>query len=182
VTAAIAAAAVLVSVAAAGSSSNGPPQIRVYGGGNVPIYSCTDGATKFCTQVTREFSIFAVHDPNEDVTYGTITGGNPEKDQGINSVIRVTCIAVSGNVAELGGVVVQAPNNPASIGEPFWMFVRDSGQPGAVSRDGVSAAFFGSPGDPKATCHDASSDAFGVGFFTLKYGDIAVENVTDQNG
>jgi hypothetical protein len=173
-------AAVLVSAAAAGSSSNGPPQTRVYGGGNVPIYSCTDGANTFCTQVTREFSMLAIHDPNEDVTYGTITVGNPERDHGINSVVRVTCLAVSGNVAEVGGVIVQDPNNPSFVGGPFEMFVRDSGQPGAVSRDGVSPVF-SSPPPGKANCNDVSSDAFGYGFFTLTYGDIAIQNLINQN-
>jgi hypothetical protein len=178
----IAVAAVVVSVATAGSSSNGPPQIRVFGGGNIPIYSCTDG-NGFCTQVTREFSISAVYDPNEDVTYGTNIGGNPEKDHGINSVVRVTCLAVSGDVAEIGGVIVQDPNNPSYIGGPFQMFVRDSGQPGAVARDGVSPVF-SSPPPGKATCSssDAASDAFGYGFFTLTYGDIAIQTLTNQNG
>jgi hypothetical protein len=132
--------------------------------------------------VTREFSISAVHDPNEDVTYGTIIGGNPERDHGINSVVRVTCLAVSGNVAEVGGVIVQDPNNPSYVGGPFQMFVRDSGQPGAVARDGVSPVF-SSPPPGKATCSssDAASDAFGYGFFTLTYGDIAIQNLTNQN-
>jgi hypothetical protein len=173
-------AAVLVSEAAAGPSSNGPPQTRVYGGGNIPIYTCTDGANMFCTQVTREFSMLAIHDPNEDVTYGTISVGNPERDHGINSVVRVTCLAVSGDVAEVGGVIVQDPNNPSFVGGPFEMFVRDSGQPGAVSRDGVSPVF-SSPPPGKATCNDVSRDAFGYGFFPLTYGDVAVENVGNQN-
>jgi hypothetical protein len=173
-------AAVLVSVAAAGWSSNGPPQTRVYGGGNVPIGSCTDGATTFCTpRVTREFSVFAVHDPNEQITYGTITVGDPERDGGVNSVIRVTCLAVSGNVAEVGGVVVQSVD-PSTIGYPYILFFRDSGQPGTVARDGFSPSFTGPPAG-KPTCTDASSDAFGLGFFTLTYGDVAIQNVTDQN-
>jgi hypothetical protein len=175
--------AVLVSVAAAGSSSNGPPQTRVYGGGNVPIGSCSDGASGFCTGVTREFSVFAVHDPNEQITYGTITVGNPENDGGVNSVIRVTCLAVSGNVAEVGGVVMQSPNHPETIGYPYILFFRDSGKPGAVSRDGFSPSFTGPPaGKPTCSSSDASSDAFGYGFFTLAYGDIAIETVTNPNG
>src|SRR5690242_7574009 len=104
----IAVAAVLVSTAVAGSSSNGPPQLRVYGGGNIPIYSCTDGANTFCTQITREFSLSAVRDPNENVTYGTLTFGDPEVDNGVRFIARVTCLAVSGNVAEVGGVITQS--------------------------------------------------------------------------
>jgi len=168
-------AVVLVSVAAAGSNGNGPVQTRVFGGGNIPIHSCTDGAAQFCTGVTREFSILAISDPNEDVTYGTITFGNPEIAQGVNLVVRVTCLAVSGNVAEIGGVIVQDPNNPSYIGGPFQMFVRDSGQPGAVARDGVSPVFL-PPTFDKANCRHLSSNAFDSGYFTLAYGDVAVEH------
>jgi len=177
-------AAVLVSVAAAGSSSIGPPQLRVYGGGNIPVGSCTDGATPFCTQFTREFSLFAVHDPNENVTYGTLTFGDPEIDHGVRNIARVTCLAVSGNVAEGGAVITQSFTNPSQVGVPFQMFVRDSGQPGAVApRDGVSPVFGGSLGD-KLTCSnsDVASDAFGTGYFTLTYGDMAIQSITNQNG
>jgi hypothetical protein len=171
----VAVAAVVVSAAMAGSNSNGPPQTRVYGGGNVPINSCTDGATPFCTPVTREFSLLAIKDPNENVTYGTLTIGRGV----VQDVGRVTCLAVSGNVAEVGGLLVQ-DTNPSLVGQPFWIFVRDSAQPGSASRDGVSPMFAGSP-PPAGTCRDVSTDAFGAGFFTLTYGDVAVENVGNQN-
>jgi hypothetical protein len=169
-------AAVLVSGAAAGSSSNGPPQTRVYGGGNIPIGSCTDGATTFCTPVTREFSILAIHDPNEDLTYGTITFGRGTTQD----VVRVTCLAISGNVAEVGGVIVQ-DTVPSLVGDTYEVFLRDSGQPGTGSRDGVSPVFADVPPPAKPSCGDLSSGAFGLGFFTLTYGDISVENVGNQN-
>jgi len=167
-------AATMVSVAAAGSSSNGPPQTRVYGGGNIPAGSCSDGVITFCTHGVREFSILAIHDPNEDVTYGTITIARGA----FTEVVRVTCLAVNGNVAEVGGVVAQS--NGTAIGLPYELWVRDSGQPGTGSRDGVSPSFIpATPGKP--SCND-SSDAFGNGFFTLTYGDIAIQKVTNQNG
>jgi hypothetical protein len=118
----------------------------------------------------------AIHDPNEDVTYGTLTIARGP----FTEVVRVTCLAVSGNVAEVGGVVVQA-NGGVGIGLPYNVFVRDSGQPGAAARDGFSPSFAGSPGQAP-TCNDLSSDAFGSGFLTLANGDIAVENGTNQNG
>jgi hypothetical protein len=129
--------------------------------------------------VAREFSILAIHDPNEDLTYGTISIARGTATE----VVRVTCLAVSGNVAEVGGVVIQA-NYAGGVGSPYELFVRDSGQPGAVSRDGFSPSFEGSPTDPKATCSssDVASDAFGTGFFSLSYGDIAIQNLTSQNG
>ena len=175
----VAVAAIVVSVAVAGSSSNGPPQTRIYGGGNVPIGNCTDGAFTFCTQITREYSINAVRDPNENVTYGTITVGSPDRG-GVLFAVRVTCIALSGNVAEVGGVIVQSLS-PSLVGGSFALFVRDSGLPGTVSRDGVSANFNALP-PAKPTCSDVSSDAFGSGLFSLTYGDIAIERVTSQNG
>jgi hypothetical protein len=169
-------AAVLVSGAAAGSSSNGPPQLRVYGGGNVGPGHCTDGPTPFCSDAKREFSLLAIHDPNENVTYGTLSGAN-------STVVRVTCIAVSGNVAEVAGVILQMPDS-SFVGGPFWSFVRDSGPTGADPRDGISPAFFDYPSAGKATCSrsDAASDAFGVGFFPLTNGDIAIQNLINQNG
>src|SRR3954447_6512161 len=146
----IAVAAVAVSAAAAGSSGNGPVQTRVYGGGRVPVGSCSDGATQFCTSYTREFSILAIHDPNEDVTYGTFTVGSAESG-GVVFAVRVTCLAVSGNVAEVGGVIVQDAFDPSLVGGPGELFLRDSGQPGTVSRDGVSANFVDYP-PAKPTC------------------------------
>ena len=171
----IAVAAVLVPAAVAGSSSNGPPQTRVFGGGNIPAGSCSDGASTFCTAGLREFSILAIHDPNEDVTYGTLTIARGA----FTEVVRVTCLAVSGNVAEVGGVVVQA-NGGATLGVPYNVFLRDSGQPGAAARDGLSPSFAGAPGT-KPTCNDLSTDAFGAGFLTLANGDIAIQTIANQN-
>lgn len=168
-------AAVLVSGAAAGSSSNGPPQLRVYGGGNVGPGYCTDGPTQFCSQAVREFSLFAIRDPNEGVTYGTLSGGN-------GSVVRVTCIAVSGNVAEVGGLMTQNPD-PSLVGAPSWTFFRDSGPTSATPRDGISPTFFGVPGArPTCSSSDAAGDAFGDGFFPVNNGDIAIQSLLNQNG
>jgi hypothetical protein len=172
--AAIAVTGVLVSVATAGSASgNGPVQTRVYGGGRIPVGSCTDGSAQFCSGVTREFSILAISDPNEDVTYGAITIGTVEHG-GPVYVARVSCLAVSGNLAEIGGIVVDSAD-PSRVGDTLHLFVRDSGAPGAAARDGVSPLFVDLP-QGKPTCRDLSSNAFGNGYFTLAYGDVAVEN------
>jgi hypothetical protein len=117
--------------------------------------------------------MLAVSDPNEDVTYGTVTIGNVEHG-GPVYVMHVTCLAVVGNVAEIGGIVVDSAD-PTEIGDTLHLFVRNSGQPGAAARDGVSPLFIDPP-QGKPTCHDLSSDAFGNGFFTLAYGDVAIEN------
>jgi hypothetical protein len=115
------------------------------------------------------------------VAYGTITIGGPELG-GVIDVVRMTCLAVSGNVAEVGGVIVQSPLDPSFVGGPFELFLRDSGQPGTASRDGFSPSFVDLPGSAKATCRDVSSNALGYGYMSLAYGDIAIQNVTNQNG
>lgn len=169
----VAVAGALVSVATAGSAGNGPVQTRVYGGGRIPVGSCTDGSAQFCSQITREFSILAVSDPQEGVTYGTVTLGNVEHG-GPVYVMHVRCLAVSGNLAEIGGIVVDSPD-PSQIGDTLHLFVRNSGEPGAAARDGVSPLFIDPP-QARPTCRDLSSDAFGNGYFTLAYGDVAVAN------
>lgn len=162
-----------VTLAFGGPTSNGPTQDRVYGGGRIPVGSCTDGSSPFCSGVTREFSILAASDPQGGGAYGTVTVGNVEHGGPVYAV-RVTCLAVSGALAEIGGVVVNSAD-PTQIGGPFQVFVRDSGAPGSANRDGVSPLFVDLP-PAKATCDDLSSDAFGNGYFTVAYGDVAVED------
>jgi hypothetical protein len=154
--------------------SNGPTQDRVYGGGRIPVGSCTDGSTSFCSGVTREYSIFAVSDPQGGGdAYGTVTVGNVEFGGPVYSV-RVTCLAVSGTIAEIGGIVLTSADANA-VGGAFRVFVRDSGTPGAAARDGISPLFVDAP-QVKPTCGDLSSNAFGNGYFPLAYGDVAVED------
>jgi hypothetical protein len=168
------AAAILVSVATAASGSgNGPVQARVYGGGRIPVGSCTDGPAQFCSGVTREFSVLAISDPQEDVTYGTLTFGSTEHG-GPLYLVHVTCLAVGGSLAEIGGIVVDSAD-PTQVGDTLHLFIRDSGAPGASSRDGVSPLFVDPP-QGKPTCRDLSSDAFGNGYFALAYGDVTVES------
>jgi hypothetical protein len=162
-----------VAFAFGGPFSNGPTQDRVYGGGRVPVGSCSDGSTSFCSGVTREYSIFAVSDPQGGGAYGTVTIGNVEFGGPVYSV-RVTCLAVSGILAEIGGIVVNSADT-TQIGDAFRLFVRDSGSPGAAARDGISPLFIDSA-PVKPTCGELSSDAFGNGYFMLAYGDVAVED------
>jgi hypothetical protein len=162
-----------VALAFGGATSSGPTQDRVYGGGRIPVGSCTDGPSTFCSGVTREFSILAVSDPQGGGAYGTLTFGNVEHGGPVYAV-RITCLAVSGALAEIGGVVVDS-TDPTQIGGPFQVFVRDSGTPGAEDRDGVSPLFVDPP-PAKPTCGELSSNAFGYGYFPLAYGDVAVHD------
>jgi hypothetical protein len=150
---------------------NQPAQKLVFGGGRIPAGSCSDGSTSFCTSVTREFSIYAVSNPQDGGTYGNIITGNVEHG-GVANVVRVTCLAASGDVAEIGGVILQAADS-STVGGSFRLFVRDSGQPGTVARDGVSPSFVDPP-PAKPTCGDLATGAFGFGFMPLAYGDLVV--------
>jgi hypothetical protein len=55
------------------------------------------------------------------------------------------------------------------------MLVRDSGEPGSASRDGVGQLFV-DPAQSTPTCGDLLDEADEYGFFTLAAGDVAVEN------
>jgi hypothetical protein len=152
----------------------GSAQVRAFGGGRTFGDSCTDGSTQYCSQATRELSFDAVSDGQGDGAHGTLTYGTLEFGGPIY-VVRVGCLAVEGNVAEIGGTIVSSPELPSQVGNSFHMLVRDSGEPGSTSRDGVGQLFVDAPqSDP--TCGDLLDEADEYGFFTLAFGDVAVEN------
>jgi hypothetical protein len=159
---------------AGSGSANSPAQGRVFGGGRTFGDSCTDGSTQYCSGVTREFSFVAVSDRQGDGAQGTVTYGNLEFG-GPVYVVRVGCLAVDGNVAEIGGTIVSSAALPAQVGDDFHMLVRDSGEPGSVARDGVGQIFVDPP-EGKPTCGNVLDEASEYGFFTLAFGDVAVES------
>jgi hypothetical protein len=122
-------------VAFAGSGT-GPAQDRVFGGGRTFGNDCTDGSEPYCSPVTREFSFLAVADGEGGAAHGTVTYGNLEFGGAIY-VVRVACLAVEGNVAEIGGTVVRSAL-PDQVGDAFHMLVRDSGEPGTVAAGDVA--------------------------------------------
>jgi len=158
---------------AGSGSGNSPAQDRVFGGGRTFGDSCTDGSTQYCSSATREFSFLAVSDrqgggAEGTVTYGTLEFGGPIY------VVRVSCLAVEGNVAEIGGTIVSSAELPSQVGDAFHMLVRDSGDPGSTARDGVSQLFVDAP-QSEPTCGDLLDEASEYGFFTVASGDVAVE-------
>ncbi len=159
---------------AGSDGGNGPAQDRVFGGGRTFGDSCTDGSTQYCSAATRELSFLAVSDGEGGGAHGTLTYGTLEFGGPIYAV-RVTCLAVEGNVAEIGGTVVSSAELPAQIGDAFHMLVRDSGEPGSTARDGVSQLFVDPPQSPP-TCGGLLDEASEYGFFTLAFGDVAVES------
>jgi hypothetical protein len=127
----------------------------------------------FCSQVSREYSVFAIANPLGGGAYGTITFGNP--DSGLTTLtVRVNCLAVSGHTAVVAGIVT-SNINPTFVGFTFRLFVQDVGTPGSFARDGVSANFFDDSVQP-AACGDVGTDGFGAGYFALAHGDFTVED------
>lgn len=159
----IAAVAAMFAWTANAGSPPGPAQDRVYGGGFVPAGACTSGPDVFCTQGDREFSVLAVSSPGGGGAYGTVNFKT--------FTARVTCLAVNGNSAEIGGVVSDGPN----AGDAYRLFVRDNGAPGSATPDEVSANFIDLP-PVQATCNDLDSNALGSGYFTLAHGDLVVDD------
>jgi hypothetical protein len=162
-----------LAVAGSGVGSS-PAQDRVFGGGRTFGDSCTDGSTQYCSSVTREFSFLAVSDRQGDGAHGTVTYGNLEFGGPIY-VVRVDCLAVEGNAAEIGGTIISSAALPSQVGDAFHMLVRDSGEPGSTARDGVSQLFVDPP-QSTPTCGDLLDEADEYGFFTVAAGDVAVEN------
>lgn len=146
---------------------NEPVQKLVFGGGRIPAGSCTDGPTSSCTAVTREFSVYAVSSPQDGGTRGAIIAGD-SRHRGSPDVVRVTCFAVSGNTAEIGGVIMQAADR-STLGGSFRLFVRDSGQPGA-------SPSFVDPPSAQAACRDVTSGAFGYGYMSFTDGGLVVRD------
>jgi hypothetical protein len=159
---------------AGSDSGNSPAQDRAFGGGRTFGNSCTDGSTQYCSSATREFSFLAVADGEGDGAHGTLTYGTLDFGGPIY-VVRVGCLAVEGNVAEIGGTIVSSAELPSQVGDAFHMLVRDSGEPGSTVRDGVSQLFVDGP-QSTPTCGDLLDEASEYGFFTVAAGDVAVEN------
>jgi hypothetical protein len=158
----------------AGPSSANGADARLFGGGRTFGNDCTNGPEPYCSPVTREFSFAAVSDGQGGGAHGTLTYGNLEFG-GTVYVVRVGCLAVEDNVAEIGGTIVKSPSLPSQVGDDFHMVVRDSGEPGSTARDGVGPIFV-DPAEGQPTCGDLLDEAYEYGFFTLAAGDLAVEN------
>lgn len=74
---------------------------------------------------------------------------NPKNPAGgtLQFRLKVTCLAVDGNLASIGAVTTEATANDVPAGFPFVITVRDSGTPGGEG-DGLNVF----PGEPASTC------------------------------
>lgn len=170
--AALAAAAVALVVAAVAWSSGvlggGPAQIRVYGGGQISTPAPVP---------TRTISLDAAANPQGLGAYGTLryaaaAGGFRGE---------VTCLAVDGNTALVGGFVREGPSN--FVGLTFLYAVSDNGPPGSgadragfidVGPDVDTPPYPGLPANFPSTCPSAAGAQENLGAFPLT-GDVSIE-------
>jgi hypothetical protein len=168
-------------VAGLAYSSGGPneqlaAQDRLYGGGGTDP-GCFVPDIGFCRTVPIDFSIDA---------HATTTGQAAHGDfMNLNGHSQVTCIAVDGNNAVVGGVSVSGPD-PSRIGWLFATFYVDRGTPDSGQRDLVSPNY-GGPADPSGwppgfpyVCPspDTGVPEFGLirSFIPISRGDIVIQD------
>jgi hypothetical protein len=86
----------------------------------------------------------------------------------------VTCLAVSGNRAWVGGVI-ESSNDPTVVGLDSWWQVADGGRGPSAPRDKTTFVGIGEPGLAQAYCDDAPEPRF---FFDVQRGFVEVRGET----
>ena len=123
-------------------SSEGPNaqlvnQDRLYGGGGTDP-GCFVPDIGFCRTSPTNFAIDAHATGTSQAAYGDLVGGGSAK--------QITCLAVDGHNAVVGGIITAAPAAPNTVGELFAQFFTDNGTV-AFGGDAVSPLYVG-PADP----------------------------------
>jgi hypothetical protein len=176
----VAFAAIALAGGAYAYASGGPnaqlvPQDRLYGGGGTDP-GCFVPDIGFCRVVPTNFAIDAHASSTDEAAYGDLVSASGHK--------QVTCLAVDGNNAVIGGVIVSAPD-PSSEGSFFAQFFVDNG---TIAFGGDFASpFYVGPADPSAwppgfpdVCPspDTGAPDFGLirSFLPISRGDIVVQD------
>jgi hypothetical protein len=177
---------VALAIAGLAHPSSGPNaqlanQDRLYGGGgNDP--GCFVPDINFCRPSAFNFAIDAHATRTGNAAYGDFMYGAPGfRDDGG----QVTCLAVDGQNAVIGGITVSS-SNPSVVGGLFAVFFVDRGTPAFGDRDLVSPRYSG-PADPSGwppgfpyVCPspDTGAPAFGLirSFLPIGQGDIVVHD------
>lgn len=170
--------ALIGSGAAYSSLSAGGPSDEpfVVGGGRFGP-GCFDLNQAFCFAAPRDLSVDAHLEKNGTKVTGVVYYGNNDGAQRVR--IDVTCLAVDGNRAAIGGIV-RDHSSPEFVGGSALLFLRDNGQPGLASRDRSSPLFVdvptstGWPAGFPYTCPAPDSTINNIGFQALHSGDVAV--------
>ena len=167
-------------LAALAYSSGGPNaqlvfQDRVWGGGGTDP-GCFVPNIDFCRTGSTNFAVDAHATGNGQAAYGDHIGGAGRS--------QITCIAVDGHNAVVGGVSVTSPD-PSRVGWLFAIFYVDAGGPGS-GLDLESPRWSGPPdqggwpaGFPYACpSPDVGDPAFGLvrSFIPISRGDIVVQD------
>lgn len=166
--------------AALAYSSDGPNaqlvnQDRLYGGGGTDP-GCFVPDIGFCRVVPTNFAVDAHATATDQAAYGDLVSSNGHKE--------VTCLAVDGNNAVIGGIIVSAPD-PSIDGFLFAQFFVDNG---TIAFGGDFASpFYVGPADPSGwppgfpdVCPspDTGAPDFGLirSFLPISRGDIVVQD------
>ena len=131
-----------LAIAGFADSSNGPNnqlagQNRLYGGGGTDP-GCFVPDIGFCRTATTDIAIDAHSTESGHGAYGDMNSKLGRHEQ-------ITCLAVDGNKAAIGGVIIDSPN-AAEIGSYFLMFFVDGGTSGSD----LASPFYNAPPDPTA--------------------------------
>jgi hypothetical protein len=175
--------ALIGSGAAYSSLSEGGPSDDpfVVGGGRFGP-GCFDLNQSFCFPAPRDLSVDAHLEKDGTKVSGVVYYGNNDGVQRVR--IDVTCLAVAGNRAAIGGIV-RDHSSPEFVGWGALLFLIDNGQPGLPSRDRSSPLFVDSltstgwPAGFPYTCPAPDSTINNIGFQALHSGDIVVSAGTD---
>jgi hypothetical protein len=160
-------------------SSGGPAaqldaQTRLYGGGGTDP-GCFVPDIGFCRTGPTDISVDAHATGNGQAAYGNLNGRAGGRE-------RVTCLAVDGNKASVGGVIT-ADANPAAVGALFLMFFVDNGASGVDLASPLYNAPAGAGNWPAGFPYvcpspDTGAPSFGLlpSFIPIVRGDIIVQD------
>ena len=167
--------------AATAFSDGGPnaqlvQQDRLYGGGGTDP-GCFVPDIGFCRPSPTNFAIDAHARGTGEVAFGDVVGTGGAR--------QITCLAVDGHNAVVGGIITSAPARPDTVGGLFAQFFADNGTID-FGGDGVSP-FYINPADPalwpqgfpyRCPSPDTGAPDFGLipSFLPIVRGDIVIQD------
>jgi hypothetical protein len=177
----------LAALAGAGIATSSSPADRfaglahVYGGGEFGpgcFATPTGGDSGVCFPDARAFSLDVLGD-GRNFAFGELAYGSPRHTV---TKLRVTCMVVAGNRAEVGGWVTESWN-PAFVGLAMAYWVTDNGSINSPTPDQGGIAWLGTPGaaaDFPATfpakCLPIDGDANAYPLYQDLHGDVVVQH------
>jgi hypothetical protein len=169
-----------LAVAGIAYSTTGPNaqlavQDRLYGGGGTDP-GCFVPDIGFCRPIATNFAVDAHASADGQAAHGDLAGGASRE---------VTCLAVDGDNAAVGGIITASSTSPSSVGMWFAQFYVDGGTIN-VGGDLVSPFYVGPPdasGWPAGFPYvcpspDTGAPDFGLfrSFLPISRGDIVIQD------